>query len=637
MAIKNYGQTSQAGQVTEPVVQTAPMGSAQAAQDAFGDPKGVTSGTSYSWLNLGGGSRLGRTRPSKLIQAVDENFQEFMKQKMEGIEPVTIVLDNNSNSELFFTVIVLCGRAPQLPGSPVAYHAYLIAQSGGQIPVEQRNYNGTQVEVHRMPSEAYDAELRALVESKVRAAYPDAQAILETTGEVVPANFDYEDADKLYDLYVNGLMAIFTTFNRNYADHDLNLARAMNDSTLTVRADRLTTGSVEVVDMSDLPIRSDIAITITANAKGQQNQSLNKQRQATLTRLTGYMDFIWSKQPNNQQAWVAPNQQPKVEPLYTPVFVMTSAMPEDIQTEPAQLLAIASATCLMENQRWTFGFMPRKGVGKRKEVDLHDISAIGFDANFEGNKDGVGSRIADTHSDSFTLGKLNGLLQLVSNPVPLIALDVPECGSSTWMHAIFVAAAAGDPVANQTIIEAANYLTNGKFKSIYQGTRVCYEYGGRLHAGYYMDAERKRHDLREIDYLGVLNLFGDRDMNMVRRYSESLNNDSIPLDIRLANRKAILDQFTPVYTGWTRRVVFDAHFNFALAQACGAAGLNLKPDWPYTDATSDVRTPASFLGQALVMQPASTGLFNYNTTFGTAYQGSNWNGYVPTQSRAYTV
>lgn len=611
----------------------------KAVVSLFGDTKGVATGGTFSWLNpMGAGFRPNRSRPSQIVQAVNEKFEVYMK-SIDMLEMATISLDNSSNPELYYTAVVLCGRFVADGIDSVAYHAYLFASTGLPISSETRNYGSMQVEVQRMPSDAYDAEVRALVERKVRMAFSQSN-IIETTGEVVPANFPHDDEEKMALLFSNGVMAIATAMTNAHAPADLNLQRAMNDATLVIKAERLS-DNVEAVDLADLPVRSDVQMSIVANGKGNSG-SLNTPRNAQLTVTRGFIDLIWRKPAAAQNQWGYPGAQPqRPEPLYAPCFVMTSSLPADLQTLPAQLVSILSAASLLEQGRWTFGLMPRKGVGKKKEVDLRDISAIGFDANTEGNKDGVGARIEGVHADSFTLGKLTQLLSIVSEPVPLLALDVPECGSSTWMHAVFAAAASGNAIANSEIIAAADYLTGGQLTKIYQGNQVCFEYGGRMHAGYYKDHEGRRHDLREIDYLAVLNLFGDRDMNVVRRWSESFNNDAMPLEVRLAHRKAILDQFNPEYTGWTRRIVFDTHFIQALAKAASLAGLNLKPDFPYNDQTTDVRTPAGFLPQALVLQPVNSGLFAYSTGFGGNSSGfgtgDTWNGYVSASARNYTV
>lgn len=581
----------------------------------------VKGGGKFSWLNPDATSMwsIGRNPQSEIVAAMTEAFAKFAKEARLPLNFDTIVVDNNNYSELQYTAFVLTCQARELPDAPVAYHAYLIEASGNPIPTEVRTVNGQQIELQRLPSDANDAELRRIVSESVTTRFPNSPCF-ETSAEIIPRSFELKNEERLWFAFINGVLASRAMLDFHYAEADLNLANAQRDSTLTVHVERNTQA---LQDTNGLPLRSDVVLSTIARSKqGEGVGSLNRQSQALLSRVAGFTDFIWRRQPGNQaNAWGQQQQQNQYDPLYQPLFVVTTSNPEDIQSLPAQLLTLATTSVLMEDRRWTFSLMPRKGTGKKKEADLHDIGAVGYDANFENNADGVGAPLKDTNADSFTLGNLNGLLSLVSTPNLLIGMDVPECGSSTWQHAIFSAAADGNQDAISAIVNAADYLTNGHFSKIWQGGRIAYNYGGRIHMGYYLDADRNPVDIRNISYLTVLNMFGKHDMNIVRQWSESFNNESIPLEVRLQHRKNVIDQFNPTYTGFGRRDIFDGHFIQALAQACAVAGLSLKPEVPYNDMTTDVRTPAGFLGSAVITS-AATGLFNYSSG---VYQGGYHN------------
>lgn len=575
----------------------------------------------FSWLNPETVSlwSVGRNPQSEIVIAMKDAFGKFAANFPAPVKFDTIVIDNN-NSELQYSVFVLCAQANNLKDKPVAYHAYLIEESGNPIPSDVRQIGNVQVELQRLPSDANDPELRSKVAEAVHAKYPGSTC-LETSSEVIPRSFELKNEERLWYAFINGALALRAMFDLHYSDKDLSLNGAERDSTLTVHVERNNQASF---DTSGLPVRSDVTISTIARGKqDQQFTSLNRQRQAVLARITGYTDLIWRRQPTNQgAAWGIQQQQQQYDPLYQPLFVITSSNPEDVQSLPAQLFTLATATAMLEDRRWTFSLMPRKGTGKKKEIDLHDIGAVGFDANFENNQDGVGARITGTNTDDFTLGKLNSLLSLVSQPNPLLAIDVAECGSATWQHAVFSAAADNNQQAVEAIVKAADYLTNGHFSKNWKGGRICYNYGGRIHMGFYLDQDRNPVDIRNISYLTVLNMLGDRDMNVVRQWSESFNNDSIPLELRLQYRKNVIDQFYPTYTGFGRRNVFDGAFIQALAKASADAGLRMKPEVPYTEATTDVRMPASFLSSAVVA-PMASGMFAYG---GASYQGAGFYG-----------
>lgn len=580
--------------------------------------------------------RVGRHPISEIVTAMTESFAEFNKKLELPMNVHSITIDNNNNTELQYSVYVMCVEARDLPNKPVAYHSYLIEQSGKPLAPEIRNVGGQQIELMRLPSDANDAVLRELVEKAVMAKFPG-QPIVQTASEVVPKSFKLDDNNALWMLYVNGILACRQGLDAAFNSTDMNLSKASKDSSLIVRVERNTS---EVKTTSGLPCRSDVVMTTIARSLMQSVPgSVNTQRTDVMAQVTGFTDFIWVKKPTPAAGpWGQPQA---VQPgqnlgLYQPLFVITNMMPEAVQSLPAQLLTLATAGILNEDRRWTFSMLPRKGTGRKRETNIHDIGAVGYDANFQGNPDGVGARIEGTDKDDFTLGKLNDLLSMVASPELLFAVDVPECGSTSWQHGIFAAASEGNKAAIDDIVAAADYLTNGNFKKFWQGGQVCFNYGGRIHMGYYHTNDRGMCDLRDIDYLAVANLIGDRDMNTVRRWSESFNNESVDLAVRLQWRKAILDTLSPEYTGWGRRVVFSGHFMQALGQACSAAGLVLKPELPYSDVSSDVRTTASFVPNAIVGTPMHTGLFSTGTTStNTNFYNSAYNGYVVQSGAAW--
>lgn len=592
----------------------------------------------FSWLGgMGGMWGVGKNPTPEIIKAMEKAFARYSADMPEHLEIKTIIIDNNNVNELMYSVMVLCLSSKRVPDQPVVYHTYIIEASNTPIPTDTRQINGQLVEVVKLGSDANDDDLRNIVRTHVEAAYPN-RGLFETSAELVQRSVQLDDETQLWSLFINGVLAARQVLEYVFNPDDLNLANAKDDSNLTVHVTKNVTTTVK--DLGGLPCRSDITINTVARNKytNHQNQGLNEQRQSLISKLSGYMDLVWFRDGNGgTNAWAVNQQvqQPQQQAnnyLYVPMFVITAMMPEDRQSIAAQLLTLATVSVLKENQQWSFAFMPKKGIGKSKDNDIKDIAGVGYDANFDNNPNGIGFPIPNTKSDTFNLAQLNSLLSVVCHPSMLLAIDVPECGSSTWQHAIFSAASDGDANSINDILEAANNLTNGHFNKFWTGGKICYNFGTRIHLGYYTSADGQKHDIRDIDTLATLNLFGASEQTFpaVRNWSKSFSDETLDPVLRLQWRKSIIDSHSPTYVGYARRNVFNDHFIWALTAACAAAGLILKPDLPYQDNTNDIRTRAPFLGQ-IVMAPQASGLFGYGGSRSPSGVYNNiYNGYVPT-------
>lgn len=599
-----------------------------------------------SWMDLANTSllKLGPNPQSEVVSAMKQSFQKFAESLPDkNISVDTIVLDRNNYTNLQYSVVVLTLQLKTVPGNPLAYYSYLITSTGEEIPVETRQFTtaSTQetVEVMRLPSDANDPVLRKMVLDQVMAKVGKGTPVFEVSGSTIPRNFVIENKSeaedtKLWNLFINGILACRKVLDFQYSTTDLSLVRASGDSTLAVQVERVDNDVT--YDLTGLPCRSDVSVRMIARSKVENGSTLNRQNQKVISRAYGYVDFIWIGKPKVQNAWGAPVQPAAPSPIYQPCFVITNAMPEGIQSLTAQLMMLASTYVLVENKNWLIGVMPRKGLGKQNNSTLDEISAIGFDVNVDGQQPGqVGKRFNITPAD-FTMTKLRDFMDQVTHPGLLIGLTVPECGASTWQHADFAAAAEGVVEAQENIIQAMDYLTGGNFSKEWakvpaQNRRICYLYGDRIHMGYYYDKGRQEYrDIHDLSYLPLLNMVNGKDMNQVRRYSDSFNNTEIPLDVRLSRRKQIYDILSPTYTGYGRMVIFSAYFMQAMVTAMAAANLHLKPEMPYAPESNDYRTPATFLQNA-TMVPTVSGLFtqaSYNTYGNSPYNTGASTGYV---------
>ena len=575
--------------------------------------------------------QIGRSKQPTNVLELSKAFKEFAKEKNYGnVTLDTTILDNSNYPDLHYSVLVFSARYDEMDIKPVIYYSYILIGTGEKIPTKTININNKPVEVVRLPADAWDDVLRQVTVEALARKYPGSE-ILESGASTIDADYQLTDQyrENQWHLFINALLACRRSMDHFFNPNDLELANFDNNVILTTTIERST--GEEVTDRVGMPSRTDVVITNTSRSRNNDNSgSVNRRGSAVISRIGGYFDLMWTRPTQQYGQWTAPGQpQPVQPPSYTPIFVITQATPEYRQSLPNQLFMLASAATISESTNWTFSFMPKRTMQDKDDFSLRDISALGFDIPV--NPDGTGQRITGMEN-GVSEGDLNMLFARVATPVPAIALDVMECGASTWEHGVFAACAKGDPSAIADVNFAMNKLTNGIFSKYWNGTSpICYSYGGRIPAGYYIGVGNKRKDIRNIDYLAMLNLFGDRDMNVVRQYSEAWNNDSLAPEIRTKWRKAVTDEMGAIYTGWYRRVVFTAAFLQALTASLRESGVGFVMEAPNTEVTANIRTPVSFLQYVVTPTPVSSGLFTQGYQQQFYNQGMNtqqFNGYV---------
>ncbi len=568
---------------------------------------------SFSFRNPGALSRhaMGRTQASealtKLFKAINTLLQE---QVNKAFKVTCIPVEKEQTTSLGVSVLIVCMQDTTLPKLGVAYHTLLLEASTDQIPPRFIQINGSSVEVMKVVGDADDEVMNRVVNEYVIREFGNIE--LNNAGAcVVPRDFNVSDEKMIFELAANTAFACSSELEAMRPDFvDMNLANAEKDSCLMTRT---TFGNQQSYDAVGCPVRADIVMDFTAGPQNQNQQDNGGQavdRVNNLARVSGFVDLVWDPQ-NPQQSQYVQYQQPLANPLqrYSVRTVITELESSMMLTIPAQLLALLPAAALRENNAWAQAFhrsnFPTAGI------DMKDIGAIGIEVNPEGDPSGFGDRI-DTKKDSFNQASLGRLIAATIRPGMVLSLDVPECGPSTWYNGVFAAAAANKSLANQAIIRAANQLTNNAFgKHFPDNGRIAYDDANRIHLGHYGDGSGVRRDIRDIDYLAILNIVGKQDPVIVRDWSDTFLKVQYPLEQRLAARKKILiGLFSDiVFTGFARRVTFDPLFIEALIAGCRDAGLQVRSMSNYADLGSYERASAGF-GTHAMMSADMTGIFN---------------------------
>ena len=588
----------------------------QPPQQPQQDPKATGGG--FSFRNIGGliRSPMGRTPASevlsKLNKALIEVYNDNSDVKM--FEITTIPIDLNNTNELNVSVLVVALRIKNKLELGVGYHTLIIEGSIEQPPSRMEHINGNNVEIMKFVSDANDAVLRHLVLSKIKESFPNSLAYYSETC-VVPRDFNVTDTELLYKLAANAVFATYTELEiheKNFTD--LNLNNAQKDSSLVVRTNFNNAQTYNAVGQ---PIRSDVNIELIAGALTQQNVQNSVDRVSTISRTTGFLDLVWMPAEVSQNIYQ--QQQQNIHQKYAAHFVITALESSQLLTIPAQLFALVPALSLREDSKWMQGFRRQNFSNVQ---DMHDIGAIGIEVNF----DGTNKRI-DTRAETFKPEHHFHLMTTAVRPGLMISIDVPECGPDTWYNGIYGAAAQNHHAANAAIIKAANTLTNGAFGNIFTpGARICDASMGRIHLGHYGTSTGVRKDIRDIDHIAILNMYGDKDPGIGRRWSDTFLNLGDSEEVRLSNRKQMISSMFSdvVYTGYALRITFNPEFTNSLLKGCLQSGLIIRPNDPYTDSGNYER--AAYGNATSIMMPDASGIFNRG--FSNAQYGNNRSGFI---------
>lgn len=565
---------------------------------------------------------MGRTPAGEVISKLQKALELTYVNIGKDFEVTVLPMDYNQNPVLSISALVVCVRSRTNPDLGVGYHTLILEGSIEPLQARIEQVNGQQVRVQRVAGDANNARMIDAVANEVSRAFPTSR-IYNADSCVVPADFDLTSEDLVYALASNAALAASMELERARPDFlDMNLVNASRDETLTVRPIFMReTLSNEVGQ----PLRSDFAVDLTAAANNQAGQD-QIERTTLVARINGFADLIWD--PVAPQGPVAYGQQaygqaqpgPVPTQLYQTRLVLTRMEAAQALTMGTELLTLVTALSLGENNVFVQTFRP---TSYGSNADINDFGAVGLEASFTKGPDGRNMRI-DTKSDSFN-GQLPQLAAAVLRPGIVLSLDVEECGPSTWYNGAFAAAASGHQGANDMILNACNELTNGAFAKYFSSSngRVAIDENNRIHLGYYIDEQGVKRDIREIGYLQVLNILGEKDEKIMRDWSDTFQKPEYDLRLRLEAREKIITGIFPSakVTGFARRVTFENAFTSALAAGCADCGLDIRQILPYQDAGSYARATARFTNETLIT--GSAGIFNRSAG---QYQGGSIGG-----------
>jgi len=554
-------------------------------------------GFSWSALHSFSGHSMTRSPIGEVLQQTLVALEEqFKGHKVSSYEVKLIPLDMKDFTRLPTSVILVTLRDKSVSTPVVSVHTLILEGSVEPWGPVTEMINGVSVEVQRPTSEAYKTGIDQIVADEVTRIYPGS-TLLSADANVVPRHFDLEDKARVYSLAANSLLAAESRLFEYQGRAELNVAKASNDSSLSVRTAFLT-NQAQQLDAVGQPLRSDIEVSIISKFNQTQNtygQNL-LERQRDVGYVTGFIDAIWD--PVQQQGGFGQFQQfnqfnqtlaqdgslptAKVRPL----FVITDSRIQDLSSLTAQIFSIFPAMLLREANLWQAAFRPRAVV---QGINPKNVGALNLEANLpivNGQADPSGrGAIIDVASANFNEQDFFHFMQAVFRPGLGIAIDSPECGSSTWYNNIFVAAAMGNQQAYEELYNATNELTNGNFgKRFNKGEAIATHYSV-VHNGWYSDAQGHKRDIRDFDLIALLNHPMAEDKIVVDAWINSFQNTGASIKARLHDRYRIISKaYSDItLTGFSNRIILTDKFLTSALQGAYEAGLQLQPQNQFAD------------------------------------------------------
>lgn len=529
---------------------------------------------------------------------------------------------------LRISLLVVAGVMKSNP-KLVAYHTLILDGTGEPIEPKMHQIGGENVEEILTPSAVFDEVAVRIIQQALRNTYKNAE-LFSADSEVIHSGFNVNVGDndevgriRIQRLAANVSVAIVTELTTRQPNFvGLNLRNWARDSNLVVTP-RFERGTVSGVD--ELPRRQDIRIELSSQQTRQGNQQINSlnngDRTVPISQSSAFVDFLYSPvQPQGGFAPVNPNA-PKH--LYSANIIITEMRSPKITTISGYLLALACVRAVTENNNWYHVF---RSNGMKNS--MNDIGYLNIEANIENNPSGVGS-IIDTSVDSFTPANQLQYLSNIIRPGAVISVDVPESGPESWAVAAFSIASSNSPqarAAQMYIYNQAQQLTGGVFGQYFSENEDMFtNVGNRIHMGYYRDRDGQLRDIREIDYVSVAAT--SKDLDQIKLWSDTYSAHEIPLLMRLARRKRIIQAIAgsgdPKITGYANRVTFNGKFLAALCTALSSIGVVPRLESNPFNMQMAGRGAANWVDGA-IFNPAAGGFFSQGMGM-----GGGFNSYSP--------
>lgn len=541
---------------------------------------------------------ISRAATSQAMRAIVEATDKIAEGEID--QPVQfsfLALDGEKEGLLISALVVAATLKNSGSEKFVAYHTLLLAQTArGVSAVEAQWGNGIKFERLVVPADAYDATLRGRVVEVVRGKFPG-YTLIDAESNAVPADLDLRSEEAVRNVIANATTAASVMLATMVADDSWTITPELAQQTFQ---NEIKASWGHFVDLNGQPVRGDVVLEMSMlTGKQQQNQSgefqyNTSQAKTLITQILGYIDLVSTpSMASNQFGFGAQgNMATNADDLkiYTPRLVITNIdAPDDVCELPVILQGLGTLQSLYNENRWIGCLIQQHKNGAQHTeggMNIRDLSAIGLEVPQQMPVGYMGGDLPKAGRLPLSSANVNEAMLAAAittyfHMEPLLfSMDVPESGPSSWITSVFAAAARGDAQAIQDLFDAADLLTHGKFTPIYKanngGTMKAPVFNDNMYVnnGFYFAAGGKR-DIRDGDYLAVLNATGDSELETINDWSNLQANSEVDPMFRLTETRRIQQGLfeSMTITGRSVRVTFNPTFIYSIAAAVAEAGV----------------------------------------------------------------
>lgn len=567
--------------------------------------------------------------PNVTRGGTSERAAQFVKTATEILEAdkatnqryKMITLTPEQDSVALTTIAIARSEKNPAGQDIVVVHSLIV--EGGKIEPRKFNVNGfhqQQIQIESTAGDTYTETYWQILTGKLSKAFPNAK-FEDAHANIIASEVDLKEHTAVRNILsaattaVDNTLELFTNPNRFV----ITAADLKSDQQLRLTS-TMDFNPTEALTSNGLPIRSDIAITtsLAPVANWQQKDFTNPKLNLITTDL--YIDLAYAGNQSQGMGQMPGQFNPYMTnayKTYVPRVVITNIDTQYTMSTEMLVLGIINATLLSNQQAWIAGF--RSKTTASGAPGIRNIAAVGYE---------VPGLVEKPSLVDLGAVSIPDLVNTVCYDQLIYSLDVPEIGDNSYIENIFIAAANGDLQAYNAIVQACNNLTNNMFGQMWQsGNAILVDDKCRIHNGYFY-FDNKQVDFREMDYLTILGLFGERNPENVIAYANTFRPDATTELQRLEERFRILQLAEGAghmhLKGYSRRLTFTSQFIATLLSAFTHAGLTISLDNGHYDNTTQRRYTMDGLSQ-FAFNPMQAGI-NYNGLFNvpTMNGSPNW-------------
>lgn len=587
---------------------------------------------------------IGRNNSSAAMDSIRKALEELGVNNQFGEYEFKFIELDTSGQQRKVAAMIVAARHTRVEKSPIAYHAILI-EATGTAQVAKRRYDNITFEDLLYPSDGFDGWMQEDVVKAVASAFmPGAQLTLdEKTGKrfaggvqllncmasTLPSTVNLKEPTEVRGPLSNATIAVMTLLNQALDLTDL--FRLEGNVAAQRWVAHVLTSNASFTDPTGTPNRGTLVVELREGGNDTNNNvnnggSFNDPAGEVLThQILGFMDFIYDPT-------MAASQMAQTQGMYSyqasmmgmpmsgmmadsmqvmrPRYVITHLDAIFNPTLPDILFGLVVANeAILENNRWMPALINQHNLSADDPINgknLRDLGILGTEVWRPGIGEQAGQMVKTRFSTTGKRGEDEVLAQIIKicfRPEPIMSMHVPESGAFSWMSGHFVAAAMGNPYAHQDIIAAANYMTRDQFGPIYdrltQGAqkRTVINDNLLVNLGRFRDHHGMIRDSREVSLIEVMAVFAETRPEMVARWIRMQNDTSMPMEFRLSESRAIIQEMynSVEFTGRARSITFDPLFIRALAEAVVACGGRIAVRDGHGNPSTTDRVTATFL------------------------------------------